>query len=1005
MTKFITRWLGVLFGAVLLAAGASPALAQFIPPPNDVGTTFEGCRNDGNPVIPPNTLVCPDAAYTNGNLGKGWNELDLVPFRLTTTATSAATYNIYIAADYRQGTLGYDVITAPAVNSAKSTGSCSVTPVGPQATVTGITGGTDVTVYRLLTISQSAGSSCVFDWVNRLAIGAAAFSGSNLQAYIFDQADLGGGKRTIPIPVKNSIQPQELSKTMAASRDADRQWNVIKSATPGNLDFGDVCKATPTLEKGVEVTVTWTKLGTLPNGDVTVVTNINAKNPSDRTITINVTDTVYTGQDATGTQLATKNSGDINLTANFNGTAQTFTYTIPAASAGSIGDYLNDKAVATYKDPVIGDTIGTLTALAKTQIQRGTTLNETANIADKENITGLGLQFKVATPNPAPLGSGFVNYTAGNLATEVNWQVPGLNADGSVIFVKKVVLDQRRITTGELADVATLVSTDSQFTTGYSLAPVTISSSATVSLTVHKTIPVKLLAGQSIVVNFNVTPTAGGAAMPVTVTFTGPSAIGAAADSAPLTGLAPASYTVSEGTSTFYATPTSTGVPLILVPDKASKDIDLSPKTGGIMDSSNCSGTVSFVNSIPGPNLPTAKVAKITLPTLLATDLDYAWKFTLSSPNGFVSEVVTANAGAAAVPFTQSLSIPGTYTVTETTKTGWDLTKVILPDATTSTTKVCTFEVTLTVADLGKVFECTFTNTKRGLVNVIKTLKGGALTTEQFTFQLRTGASSNADGTIVEEKTTNSGGNLGTLNFTTLLLPNTTYQLCESTQAGWMTTFNDPTNPLFVPSAFMPPGTTIPNVGVDNSWLCINFSVSPGETKAFNVDNSPPPGGRALTIGYWKTHASCTSSSTKKETALDRQLLASGGILRQSKIVSLVNGLFGLYGQTATATVDCAHAVSLLDKRDFTTANTKKASDPLFNMAAQLVAVEVNLAAGAYTCGAVSNAVTTAEGLLGKYKFTGFGYTGTVSKADATLANTTATKLDDYNNNRAGVCP
>jgi hypothetical protein len=160
--------------------------------------------------------------------------------------------------------------------------------------------------------------------------------------------------------------------------------------------------------------------------------------------------------------------------------------------------------------------------------------------------------------------------------------------------------------------------------------------------------------------------------------------------------------------------------------------------------------------------------------------------------------------------------------------------------------------------------------------------------------------------------------------------------LCEATQAGWMTSFNNAAAPYFVPGAFQPPGNTIPNPNVDNSWLCVDFTVSPGETKTFNVDNSPPPGGRALTIGYWKNHASCTSSSTNKllnKQTLDSVLYNSGsavGILKSSKIVSLVNGGFGLYGQNVTTTADCAHAVSLLDKRNFSGA--KMASDPLFNM-------------------------------------------------------------------------
>src|SRR5207302_11268619 len=99
--------------------------------------------------------------------------------------------------------------------------------------------------------------------------------------------------------------------------------------------------------------------------------------------------------------------------------------------------------------------------------------------------------------------------------------------------------------------------------------------------------------------------------------------------------------------------------------------------------------------------------------------------------------------------------------------------------------------------------------------------------------------------------------NGGVINFTTLLVPGSTYQLCEIVMPGWSTNLG-----TFVPDSFYPPDGTVANPNVDNSILCANFTVAAGETKTFNVDNSPPPGGRALTIGFWKNWASCASSST-----------------------------------------------------------------------------------------------------------------------------------------------
>lgn len=80
-----------------LTAQATPAaLARTQGPviqadPDSVAFTLEGCRNDGTITLPiGGVFVCPDGAYTSGNLGKGWAELDLVPYRLTAKAGNSA---------------------------------------------------------------------------------------------------------------------------------------------------------------------------------------------------------------------------------------------------------------------------------------------------------------------------------------------------------------------------------------------------------------------------------------------------------------------------------------------------------------------------------------------------------------------------------------------------------------------------------------------------------------------------------------------------------------------------------------------------------------------------------------------------------------------------------------------------------------------------------------------------------------------------------------------------
>jgi hypothetical protein len=40
------------------------------------------------------------------------------------------------------------------------------------------------------------------------------------------------------------------------------------------------------------------------------------------------------------------------------------------------------------------------------------------------------------------------------------------------------------------------------------------------------------------------------------------------------------------------------------------------------------------------------------------------------------------------------------------------------------------------------------------------------------------------------------------------------------------------------------------NPSGDNSTVCMSFSVAPGQAKSVAVDNRPPPGGLARTIGF-----------------------------------------------------------------------------------------------------------------------------------------------------------
>jgi hypothetical protein len=317
---------------------------------------------------------------------------------------------------------------------------------------------------------------------------------------------------------------------------------------------------------------------------------------------------------------------------------------------------------------------------------------------------------------------------------------------------------------------------------------------------------------------------------------------------------------------------------------------------------------------------------------------------------------------------------------------------------------------------------CTITNTRKGKAEVIKKVSGAAPAAGQtFTFELRKDASITSNGTILETKTTDASGNIG---FTTSLVPGDTYQICEWVMPGWNTNLAGD-GPLFVPGSMTTP--TLPNPNVNNMTVCTNFTVEAGQTRTFNVDNTPPPGGRALTIGFWKNWASCASSAGKgQKPMLDLTLgIASkntanppGGL-----VVSADSGspptLWPNYAATWSLVLkgdpmstinnikpalDCSKAVNLLNK---TTINgTKKASDPLFNMTAQLVAAQLNRFMGAGISGITITNIDRAVLLNGKYNFNGNTYSPKLTTADTNLANCLATQLDNYNNNRpVSNCP
>ncbi|HET7486612.1 MAG TPA: hypothetical protein VFJ85_01690 [Acidimicrobiales bacterium] len=1041
------RRLGVLVASLGILATMAPAMLASpaaAADPQQVSFTLEGCRNDGSIVLPiGGQFICPNAAYTTGNLGKGWNELDLVPFRLTSSAGNSApasqTFTVAVVLDnFDAGHPGYDVLSVPTLNAGLSASSCTAPTVGPQQSLTPGLGGIATSIYRLVTITQATHTDCVYDYYGRLALGSHLFPGSSLHANLANEnlGTAGIGSKDVSIPVKE-ILPQELRKDMTATQDSDHVWSISKQATPANLSFTDTCAVGAAMSKAVQVTVQWQRLPAAGTGNITIVTHVYAKNPASRVITVNVSDDIRSGT----TILDTAAVSNVDVPANTELLVLTHTTSVPDGKTN-----LNDVATATYTDKVTGIPVpGNTTATASATVQpSGVELNKTATITDVESLTGANLEFSVDSVTGSTSGSSFGGgYTPGTHTTgPVSWTSGTQSGSGSVTFNKTVYVTQPSITSGTLSDTATLTGSDG-FTTSAS-ASTNLSATAAVSLKIDKTMSLSFASAKTFTFHVLLNGTTEVAVKQITIPA------GSTAGSVTATGLAPGTYTVHEDATAPFGAQDSAPVTITLP---------------------SCSNTLTVTNNAAPAG---ARVRKITLPAGSTS-----WAFTLTGKDAGntdlgISEVQNATAGAGYVSFATALDVDGaTYTITETAQSGWDLTGVAGDfngnagrAATSTASRTCSVTLNLTtdsgglmsctftntqrgsiivkkvtepagapgsftftgdaagsigdggsitvsnlvpgnyssteadptpnfdlksvvcddsnssgsvatrtasfVLDPGETVTCTFTNTQRGTVKVVKTHDGLPPSgTDAFVFELRSGASTGSAGTILETQTANAG-NGGVLNFATKLVPGATYAICEQVLAGWENNFSS--------------SYTVYNPSGDNSVVCSDFTVSPGEQKVFTVDNHRP-GGRALTIGFWKNWASCSSSNGKQKPVLDQTL----ALADQSGGITL--GLLTLHAS------DCAKAVAILNKSDIVTGK-KMASDPANNMAAQLLAAKLNVVAGAGLCPAATQAIADGSALLTAIGFTGTGkYANTMTSAQIAQANSLAATLDAYNNN------
>jgi len=219
------------------------------------------------------------------------------------------------------------------------------------------------------------------------------------------------------------------------------------------------------------------------------------------------------------------------------------------------------------------------------------------------------------------------------------------------------------------------------------------------------------------------------------------------------------------------------------------------------------------------------------------------------------------------------------------------------------------------------------------------------------------------------------------------LVPSQTYRICESPVPAGFTSFWKLDGAIVTP--LNPDASRVP--AEDLGTRCYDFRVTPGQTRAFVVDNSHP-GGDPRTIGYWKNWNRCTSGN-QAATARKNGGASAGFFLIEDLVPQLVGDL---------NVTSCQQAVKLLSKQDLS--GKSKSSDAAYELGAQLLAARFNLAAGAETCASVQQAVLNGQTLLDGINFTGSGdYLGAKSKDSRKVTATMlAATLDRYNN--GNVC-
>ena len=384
----------------------------------------------------------------------------------------------------------------------------------------------------------------------------------------------------------------------------------------------------------------------------------------------------------------------------------------------------------------------------------------------------------------------------------------------------------------------------------------------------------------------------------------------------------------------------------------------------------------------------------------------FPFEFELYDPDGVRVESRTLGTGGGTINVTTLVLDEGTWTVSEILPEGWF----------TDDEADCTFSVKYPAA-ADATFTCTFDNREASRVDLLKLTNGLYDESKKWTFTVYEGSDGFGGTAVASQSTPTDPIDAGMLKFDDEDLdPKAAYTVCElGVAAGWSSEWwidingnqlVDTDDVVVLP--YNPNADDDPPEDVGNRCVDIapgtGIALVPGTTLHFIVDNQAP-GGAPRTPGYWKNWNRCTGGS-QQFTADANGGWQEGFWLLEDVLNPAVGGgivwddiLSDAFEYRITS---CAVAVDILDKRlvaDPTkVADGKKAaSDPLHNLAAHLLAAQLNFGAGACTTEEVLDAALAAEELLDRNNFDGTVLLPKKSP-DGPEANALALYLDMYNN-------